>query len=94
MKKEIALRTFGYLIGHYKTHEETIINSQEIEAIEFILKDNEFLEQQCKKQKEIIDKIKKLKQFYIKDFEERNITMIPLFNLTKNIDIVLKEVSE
>lgn len=52
------------------------------------------LEQQCKKQKEVIDRIKRLKQFYIKDFEERNITMIPLSNLTKNIDIILKEVSE
>lgn len=47
-----------------------------------------------KKQQEAIDKIKRLKQFYIKDFEERNITMIPLSNLTKNIDIVLKEVSK
>lgn len=54
----------------------------------------EDLEQQVKKQKEVIDKIKRLKQFYIKDFEERDITMIPLSNLTKNIDIVLKGVSE
>lgn len=46
MNKELALRTFAYLIGHYKTHNETIINKQEIEAIEFILKDNEFLKQQ------------------------------------------------
>lgn len=36
MDKELALRTFGYLIGHYKTDNETTINSQEIEAIEFI----------------------------------------------------------
>ena len=57
MNKELALRTFGYLIGYYKTHEETIINSQEIEAIEFILKNNENLKQQCKKQKEVIDKL-------------------------------------
>lgn len=56
MDKELALRTFGYLIGYYKTHDETIINSQEIEAIEFMLKDNEDLEQQCKKQKEVIDR--------------------------------------
>ncbi len=56
MNKELALRTFAYLIGHYKTHNATIINKQEIEAIEFILKDNEFLKQQCKKQKEAIDK--------------------------------------
>lgn len=46
MNKELALRTFAYLIGHYKTHNATIINKQEIEAIEFILKDNEFLKQQ------------------------------------------------
>lgn len=46
MNKELALRTFAYLNGHYKTHNETIINKQEIEAIEFILNDNEFLEQQ------------------------------------------------
>lgn len=56
MNKELALRTFAYLIGHYKTNNETTINKQEIEAIEFILKDNEFLKQQCKKQKEAIDK--------------------------------------
>ncbi len=56
MDKELALRTFGYLIGHYKTHDETIINSQEIEAIEFMLKDNDKLERQVKKQKEVIDK--------------------------------------
>lgn len=56
MNKELALRTFAYLIGHYKTHEETIINSQEIEAINYILDENERLEQQCKKQKEVIDK--------------------------------------
>ena len=58
MDKELALRTFGYLIGYYKTHDETIINSQEIEAIDFMLKDNEDLEQQCKKQKEVIDDYK------------------------------------
>ena len=64
MDKELALRTFGYLIGHYKTHNETIINSQEIEAIEFMLKNNEDLEQQVKKQKEVIDKAIK----YIKSY--------------------------
>lgn len=55
MNKELALRTFAYLIGHYKTNNETTINKQEIEAMEFILKDNESLEQQCKKQKEVIN---------------------------------------
>lgn len=56
MNKELALRTFAYLIGHYKTHNETTINEQEIEAIEFMLKNNEDLEQQCKKQKKINQK--------------------------------------
>ena len=56
MNKELALRTFAYLIGHYKTHNETTINKQEIEAIEFILNDNEDLEQQCQEQKEVINK--------------------------------------
>lgn len=56
MNKELALRTFAYLIWHYKTHNETTINEQEIEAIEFMLKNNEDLEQQCKKQKKINQK--------------------------------------
>lgn len=56
MNKELALRTFCYLIGYYRTHDEAIINTQEIEAIEFMLKINEELEQQCEKQKEIINK--------------------------------------
>ncbi len=68
MNKELALRTFGYLIGHYKTHNETTINKQEIEAIEFMLKNNEDLEQQVKKQKEVIDKVYELiKQHIRKD---------------------------
>lgn len=77
MDKELALRTFGYLIGYYKTHDETIINSQEIEAIEFILKNNEYLEQQVKKQKEVIDNAKSLNyeisHTIYEDFLEENI---------------------
>lgn len=60
MEKELALRTFGYLIEYYKTHEETTINSQEIEAINYILDENKRLETQLKKQKEIIDRLKEL----------------------------------
>jgi hypothetical protein len=90
MDKELALRTFGYLIGHYKTHNETIINTQEIEAIEFMLKINEDLEQQCKKQKEVIDKIYELiKQHIRKDeFLELNEWQ------TRNLLDLLNEVSE
>ena len=52
MDKELAMRTLAYLIAHYKEHEETIINSEEIEAIEFLIKENQ-------KYKEVIDKIQK-----------------------------------
>lgn len=96
MNKELALRTFGYLIGHYKTHEETIINSQEIEAINYILDENERLEQQCKKQKEAIDKIaSNIKNdidgfMTINDHGECN-SILDLLNIYLDI---LKEVSE
>lgn len=65
MNKELALRTFGYLIGHYKTHNETTINKQEIEAIEFMLKNNEDLEQQVKTQQLMINKAINLLNAYI-----------------------------
>lgn len=100
MDKELALRTFGYLIGHYKTHEETIINSQEIEAINYILDENERLEQENKKQKEAIDKI----QIIITNMQSELIGIKPyhsyvvdgniIRNMAKNIEDILKEVSE
>lgn len=107
MDKELALRTFGYLIGHYKTHNETTINKQEIEAIEFILKDNENLEQQNKKQKEAIDKIDN----YINNYDVFKVFSFPLMkrweeqqvkssidyefktSLIKDLKDILKEVS-
>lgn len=88
MNKELALRTFAYLNRHYKTHNATIINKQEIEAIEFILNDNEFLEQQCKKQKEAIDKINSLLGIAYGGNEDYYIEKI------NKINEILKEVSE
>lgn len=81
MDKELVFRTFCYLIGHYKTHDETIINSQEIEAIEFILKNNKDLEQQVKKQKEVIDKTSKylcelLHEAYLEESSNIDIALI------------------
>lgn len=93
MDKELALRTFGYLIEHYKTHNETTINKQEIEAIEFILKDNGFLEQQVKKQKEVISRLKEYINPLItnKDDEE----CYPINFYVKDVLLsILKEVSE
>ena len=89
MDKELALRTFGYLIGHYKTHNETTINKQEIEAIEFMLKNNEHLEQQCKKQKEVIDNIKNIQI----EMPKSNYSYDYMIYRSK-IDEILKEVSE
>ena len=86
MNKELALRTFGYLIEHYKTHNETTINSQEIEAIEFMLKNNEDLEQQVKKQKEVIDKLEK-KIKVVKQYDFDKVVRYELLD-------ILKEVSE
>lgn len=102
MNKELALRTFGYLIGHYKTHDETIINSQEIEAIEFILKDNEYLEQQVKKQKEVIDKaVNILKDNFIYEYVRSCDTTdgvgyeeIDTEHFTYKVYEILKEVQE
>lgn len=95
MNKELALRTFAYLIGHYKTHNETTINKQEIEAIEFILKDNEFLKQQCKKQKEVIDKIMNLIKQYGKYDGKKCTRGFQMWSADFNkILDMLKEVSE
>ena len=94
MNKELALRTFAYLIEHYKTHEETTINSQEIEAINYILDENERLEQQCKKQKEVIDKAIALLgnyKHYSTPDEKQNGDNEDLVN---NALDILKEVSE
>lgn len=90
MNKELALRTFAYLIRHYKTHNATIINKQEIEAIEFILNDNEFLEQQCKQQKEAINKIIEIINYYGVD-KEYNDNAI-LRHILKDMLDILKEV--
>lgn len=98
MNKELALRTFGYLIGHYKTYNETTINKQEIEAIEFMLKNNEDLEQQCKKQKEVIDDLKKYLKLNIELIKEQpsNDELTDNFILSrfKNLLDILKEVTE
>lgn len=45
MNEELSILTLGYLIGYYKTHEETIVNKDEIDAINFLLDKNEKLKQ-------------------------------------------------
>lgn len=46
MSNELAMRTFAYLISNYKENNETTINSEEIEAIEFLIKENQELKKQ------------------------------------------------
>lgn len=102
MDKELALRTFAYLIGHYKTHEEITINSQEIEAINYILDENERLKQQCKKQKEVIDRaVSILKDNFVYDYvrscdttDEVGYDEIDTEHFTYKVYEILKEVSE
>lgn len=48
MSNELAMRTLAYLITHYKEHDETIINSEEIQAIEFLQQENQKLKKQLK----------------------------------------------
>lgn len=90
MNKELALRTFAYLIGHYKTHEETTINSQEIEAINYILDENERLEQKCKKQKEVINKaieyIDKEIYYCLSSGDNINIYLDKLLDILKEVE--------
>lgn len=94
MDKELALRTFGYLIGYYKSHDEVTINSDEIEAINFILKDNENLEQQVKRQKEVINKaIEFIKSSQCK-YDGWEITTQLYEDEIKQLLNILKEVSE
>ena len=84
MNKELALRTFCYLIEYYRTHDETIINTQEIEAIEFMLKINEELEQQCEKQKEVINKLKnKIK--LVKEYDFDKVGRYELLDILKEV---------
>ena len=53
MKEELAMLTIGYLVGYYKTHDETIINKDEIDAINFIIGKNETLQQELQKYKSL-----------------------------------------
>ena len=55
MNEELAMLTIGYLVGYYKTHEETIINKDEIDAINFIIEKNETLEQELQKYKSLYE---------------------------------------
>ena len=80
MDKELVYRTLAYLIGYYKTHEETIINKDEIDAINFIIEKNETLEQELQKYKSLYeneknhtDTLKRIIKKIEKYMEENNL---------------------
>ena len=62
MNEELAYRTIAYLIGHYKTNDETTMNREEIAAINFILSENQQLKEKLdlseKARKEAIELVK------------------------------------
>lgn len=92
MNKELALRTFAYLIGHYKTHEETTMNSQEIEAINYILDENERLEHQCQKQKEGINKAREELKKRLHELDTRRREEVYIEQYIEEALNILKEV--
>ena len=55
MNEELAMLTIGYLVGYYKTHDETTINKDEIDAINFIIEKNETLQQELQKYKSLYE---------------------------------------
>ena len=59
MNEELANLTLGYLIGYYKTHEETIIDKDEVDAINFIIEKNQELKKQLEELELIVTLSKK-----------------------------------
>lgn len=69
MNEELAYRTIAYLIGHYKTNDETTMNREEIAAINFILSENQQLKEKLdlseKARKEAIELINNINDWEI-----------------------------
>lgn len=45
MEEELTYRTIAYLIAHYKNNDETMINKEEIEAINLLMEENQQLKE-------------------------------------------------
>ncbi len=59
MNKELAIRTIGYLIGYFNSHGETTINSQEVDAINYLTDENIKLEQENEQMRQEKDNLLK-----------------------------------
>lgn len=70
MNEELATLTLGYLVGYYKTHEETKINKDEIEAINFLLDKIEQLKDEIYKSNAVADTNKELAEKYSKNYQQ------------------------
>ena len=83
MNEELAYRTIAYLIGHYKTNDETTMNREEIAAINFILSEN----QQLKEKLDLSEKARKEAIEFIKGAGE-------MVTYTKSIALYEEELEE
>ena len=74
MNEELANLTLGYLIGYYKTHEETIIDKDEVDAINFIIEKNQELKKQLEELELIVTLSKKrnLISKFDKEYDEED----------------------
>ena len=96
MNEELANLTIGYLVGYYKTHEETIINKDEIDAINFIIEKNETLEQELQKYKSLYENekdhtdtlkriIKKIEEYIKSQSQDAGVCGKTILDLLKEI---------
>ena len=93
MNKELALRTLAYLKGQYKANGEIIINKEEIEAIDFILDDNEVKDKELDKYKKVIDNTKEKIELDLKDGRPKDhLWLMGYYDACKDINKLLEEV--
>ena len=96
MKEELAILTIGYLVGYYKTHDETIINKDEIDAINFIIGKNETLQQELQKYKSLYENekehtdtlkriIKKIEEYIKSQSQDAGVRGKTILDLLKEI---------
>lgn len=96
MNEEIAMRTLAYLITHYKEHDETIINSEEIQAIEYLQQENQQLKNNWNELKKFIEKeqdrlARECSQIYEDSLGKTKLVNEDIFNEIKNISNKMQE---
>ena len=102
MNEELAYRTIAYLIGCYKNNDETTINQEEIDAINFILNENQQLKEQLNKKYEnvgtltseiLYDENTKLinqQKEFIEWLEDMLVSELDIFTVVRVCDVLSK----